>query len=142
LTLHAGKIYSFPLHISRVVIFSAVTASRRRGNDLGTTINKLRKTTSVTVGIGLGTTVKHPQRTTGAAAGSDPGTTRNYLRGALGKGRAQRPSKYLRCTTSAAANNGLGTTIKYLVNLNAGAGSNLVKAHIPKNLATIQMNPL
>jgi hypothetical protein len=38
--------------------------------------------------------------------------------------------RYLRRITSAAANNGLGTTIKYLVNRNAVPGSNLAKAHI------------
>jgi hypothetical protein len=32
----------------------AAVASRRRGNDLGTTINYLRKTTSGAAGIGLG----------------------------------------------------------------------------------------
>jgi hypothetical protein len=49
--------------------------------------------------------------------------------------RGQRPgatAKYLRRTTSAAANNGLGTTIKYLVNQNAGAGKNWAKAHVHK----------
>jgi hypothetical protein len=38
----------------------------------------------------------------------------------------------LRRTTTAAAGSGLGTTIKYLVNQNAGAGSNLAKAHYTK----------
>jgi hypothetical protein len=33
---------------------------------------------------------------------------------------------------SAAANDGLGTTIKYLVNQNAGAGNNWAKAHVHK----------
>jgi macrodomain Ter protein organizer (MatP/YcbG family) len=52
-SLHTGKIYSFPLHISS--FFSpAATASRRRGNDLGATIKYLRKTTSGAAGIGLG----------------------------------------------------------------------------------------
>jgi hypothetical protein len=70
----------------------------------------------------------------GAAAENGLSTTPNYLRGAAGNGRAQRSSTFdtqrappraeasasrqintaLRCTTSAAAGNGLGTTIKYL----------------------------
>jgi hypothetical protein len=45
--------------------------------------------------------------------------------------------KYLRRTTSAAANSGLGTTIKYLVNQNASAGNNWAKAHIHKSWALI-----
>jgi hypothetical protein len=84
--------------------------------------------------IGLGITVNYPRRTTGAAAGSGLGTMPNYLCGAAGDGRAQRLSSFdaqrappratawaprlmstaLRCTTSAAARKGLGTTIKYL----------------------------
>jgi hypothetical protein len=72
------------------------------------------------------------------------GTTPNYLIGAAGNGRAQRSSnseaqraprraiawaprernKALQCTTSAAARNGLGATIKYLVNRNAGTEKN------------------
>jgi hypothetical protein len=70
--------------------FPAATASRRRGNDLGTTIKYLRKTTSGAAGIGLGTAVKYPRRTTGAAAGNGLGTALNYLRGAAGNGRAKR----------------------------------------------------
>jgi hypothetical protein len=81
----------------------AATASRRRGNDIGTTIKYLRKTTSA-AGIGLGTTIK-------------------YLRGAAGIG-LDTTIKHLRRTTSAAANCGLGTTIKYLVNQNTGPGIN------------------
>jgi hypothetical protein len=63
-----------------------------------------------------------------------------------GQGRARAAAsfragiKYLRCTTSGAAGNGLGSTIKYLVNQNAGAGSNLAKAHMHKDWARIQMN--
>jgi hypothetical protein len=68
--LHTGKIYSFPLHISRVVL---LLLRQRRGNDQGTTINYLRKTTSGAAGIGgLGTWIKYPRRTTSAAAGSGP----------------------------------------------------------------------
>jgi hypothetical protein len=39
--------------------------------------------------------------------------------------------KFLRHATSAAACSGLGTTIKYLLNKNAGAGSNWAKARYP-----------
>jgi membrane protein YqaA with SNARE-associated domain len=52
---------------------AAATASRRCGNDLGTTVMYLRKTTSGTAGNGQGTAI-------------------NYLRGAAGNGRAQRSS--------------------------------------------------
>jgi hypothetical protein len=58
-----------------------------------------------------------------------------YLRDADGFGLGT-TIKDLRCTTSAAANNGLDTTnntIKYLVNQNVGAGKNFAKAHIPKS---------
>jgi hypothetical protein len=41
--------------------------------------------------------------------------------------------KYLQRTTSAVANSGLGTAIKYHDNLNAGAGSNWAKAHVYKS---------
>jgi hypothetical protein len=41
--------------------------------------------------------------------------------------------KYLRRTTSAAANNGLSTKIKYFVNQNAGAGNKWTKARIHKS---------
>jgi hypothetical protein len=53
----------------------AAAASRRRGNDLGTTIKYLRKATSAAAGIGLGTMIKYLRRTTGAAAGKVLGTT-------------------------------------------------------------------
>jgi hypothetical protein len=75
------------------------------GTGLGTTIKCLRGA----AGIGLGTTAKYLR----GGAGNDPGTT----------------VKYLRRTTSAAASSGLGTTIKNLVNRNAGAGKNRAKAH-------------
>jgi hypothetical protein len=42
--------------------------------------------------------------------------------------------KYLRRTASAAAGNGLGTTAKYLVNQNAGAGNNWTNARYTKAL--------
>jgi hypothetical protein len=50
--------------------------------------------------------------------------------------------KYLRRTTSAAANNCLGTTIKYLVNQNAGAGNNWAKAHMHKSLEEFRRIPV
>jgi hypothetical protein len=43
-TLHTGKILSFPLHISRVVLL-LLRQRRRRSNDLGTTIKYLGKNT-------------------------------------------------------------------------------------------------
>jgi hypothetical protein len=46
---------------------------------------------------GLGATIKFPQRTLSGASGNDRAT-----------------AKHLRCTTSGAAGDGLGTTIKYL----------------------------
>jgi hypothetical protein len=51
-----GKIYSFPLHIRVVILL--LRQRRGRGNDLGTTIKYLRKTTSGAAGIGLGTKIK------------------------------------------------------------------------------------
>jgi len=60
------------------------------------------------------------------AAGIDLGTT----------------AKYLRRTTSAAANNGLATTIKCLVNQKVGAGHNWAKAHMHKSRARISLSPL
>ena len=53
------------------------------------------------------------QRTTSGAAGLY--TTIKYMHGASGIGLGT-TIKYLRRTTSAAANKGLNTTIKYLVN--------------------------
>jgi hypothetical protein len=47
----------------------------------------------------------------------------NYLRGAASIGLGT-TINYLRCATSAAAGSGPGTTIKYPVNQNAGAGNN------------------
>jgi hypothetical protein len=41
-------------------------------------------------------------------------------------------AKYLRRTKSAALGDGLGITIWYLVNQNAGAGNNWAKAHYTK----------
>jgi hypothetical protein len=53
-----GK-YAFPLHISRVVLL-LLRQRRGRGNDLGTTIKCLRKTTSGVAGNDLDTTMKYP----------------------------------------------------------------------------------
>jgi hypothetical protein len=83
-SLHATNQQSCP--------FPAAAASRRRRNDLGTTIKYLRETTSGAAGIGLGTTIKYPRRTAGTAAGLR--TTLNYLRGAAGNGRAKRSSTF------------------------------------------------
>jgi hypothetical protein len=79
-------------------------------------------------------------RSTSGAAGNDLRTTIKCLRDAAGMGQGT-TIKYLRRTTSAAANSGLCTTIKYLVNENAGAGSNMAKAHIHTSWARILMNP-
>jgi hypothetical protein len=134
------EVYSYSLRISRVVLL-LLRQRRGCGNDLGTTIKFLRKTTSGAAGIGLGTTIKYPRRKTSAAAGNGLGTTLNYLRGAAGNGRAQQSSAFdaqraspratalapwqinnaLRCTTSAAAGNGPGTTIKYSQRTTSGA---------------------
>ena len=54
-----------------------------------------------------------------------------YLRGAAGIG-LETTNKYLRRTTSAVAGNGLGATIKCLVNQNTVAGNNWAKAHYTK----------
>jgi hypothetical protein len=58
-TLHADKICSFPLHMSRVV-YLLLRHRHGRGNDLGTTTKYLRNTTSGAASIGLGTTIKFP----------------------------------------------------------------------------------
>jgi hypothetical protein len=42
-------------------------------------------------------------------------------------------TKYLRRTTRAAAGRGLGTSIKYFVNQNAGAGNNSTTQKLGKN---------
>ena len=57
----------------------------------------------------------HMQRTTSGAAINGLYTTIKYMRGAAGIG-LETKTKYLRRATSAAANKGLGTTNKYLVN--------------------------
>jgi phage gp36-like protein len=49
-----AKLNSFPLQISRFFFSLAAAASRSLGNDLGTTIKYLEKTTSGAAGIGLG----------------------------------------------------------------------------------------
>jgi hypothetical protein len=71
------------------------TTSGAAGNGLCTTIKYMRGA----AGIGLGTTIKHLRRATSGAAGNGLGVT----------------MKYLRCTASAAANNGMSTTITLLV---------------------------
>jgi hypothetical protein len=72
---------------------------RRRGQRPGAKIKNLRRTASGASGNGMDTkikrtTIKYPRRTTDAAGGSGLGTTPNYLRGAAGNGRAQRPSTF------------------------------------------------
>jgi hypothetical protein len=76
------------------------------------------------VGNRTGLTIKYLRRSTSCAAGNGVFTTTKYLRGAAGNGLGP-TTKYLRRTTSAAVGNGLGlgTTAKYLVNRNAGAGT-------------------
>jgi hypothetical protein len=51
---YTGKIYSFSAVHQQIFSSPAATASRRRGNDMGTAIKYLRKTTSGAAGIGLG----------------------------------------------------------------------------------------
>ena len=77
------------------------------------------------------------QRATSGAAGNGLYNTIKYMRGAASISLGT-TIKYLRRTTSAAANNGMATTIMYLVNKNAGAGRNLAKAHVHKSWARIQ----
>jgi hypothetical protein len=76
-------------------------------------------------GNALGTTIRYLR----AAAGNWLAITAKYLRGDTGV-RLGTMIKYLRRTTSTAANKSLGTTTKYLVNQNAGAGKNWAKAHV------------
>jgi hypothetical protein len=94
----------FPLHISRAVLL-LLRQRRGRGNDLGTRIKYLQKTTSGAVGIGLGTTIKYPRRRKGATAGNGLGTMLNYLRGAAGNGLGT-TIKCVQRTTSSVADNG------------------------------------
>jgi hypothetical protein len=113
-----SKICSFTLHISRVVL-DLLRQRRGRGNELGTPTNSCKNYERCR---------GHPPRNHDQVPARRrehwPGSTTNYLR---------RP-------TSAAANNRLGTTIKYLLNQTAGAGNNWAMAHIQKSWAQIQMN--
>jgi hypothetical protein len=52
--LHTGKVYSFSAVHQHICSSPAAAALRRRGNDMGTAIKYLRKTTSGAAGIGLG----------------------------------------------------------------------------------------
>jgi hypothetical protein len=54
----AGKIYSVPLYIFRVVLLLLRQFRGAAGNGLGTTTKYLRRTTSAAAGDGLGTTIK------------------------------------------------------------------------------------
>jgi hypothetical protein len=67
-------------------------------------------------------------------------TTIKYLRRAAGIGLGT-TINYLRHTTSAAANNALGTTAMYLVNQNAGAGTTGPRPTIHKSCSRIQITP-
>ena len=96
--------------------------------------NVIQFTTSGTAGDGLGTTIMYLH----AAAGIGLGKKIKNLRGDAGVGLGT-TAKYLRRTTSAAAKNGQGPTIKYLVNQDAGTGRG--KAHMHKSWARTQMNP-
>jgi hypothetical protein len=112
---------------SATIKYPRRTTGAVEGNGLGTTINYLHGV----AGNGLGTTIKYLRRTPSAAEGNGLGTTinlhspamHNWRRRGQRTGhhaqmpvqrRGQRPGaaiKYLRRTTSAAAGNGLGTTI-------------------------------
>jgi hypothetical protein len=81
-----------------------------------------------------------PRTSTCAPPGDRFGNKIKYLRGAAGIGLGT-TIRYLRHTTSAAANKNLGTLIKIIVNRIAGAGNNWAKAYIHKSWARIQMNP-
>jgi hypothetical protein len=83
------------------------------------------------VGICLGTTINYLRRTTSVAVGNGLWTSFKYLRGAAGGGLGT-IIQYLRRTTSAAAGNSLGTTIKCLVDRNAGAAKSWANAHYTK----------
>jgi hypothetical protein len=54
--LHTGKILLFSAAHQQICSSPAATASRRRGNDLGTKFKFLQKKTSDAAGIGLGAT--------------------------------------------------------------------------------------
>jgi hypothetical protein len=105
----------------------AAHSEPRRGQRPGETIKYLRRTTSAAAGNGLGTTENYLR----GAAGTGLSTAANYLRGATGIGLGT-ANTYLRRSTSGGAGYGLGTTIKYLVNQNAGTGNNWAKAHYTK----------
>ena len=58
--------------------------SERRGNDLGTTIKYMRKTTSGAAGIGLDTTAKYTRDAHRAPPRVTAWAPLNYLRGVAG----------------------------------------------------------
>jgi hypothetical protein len=76
--------------------------------------------------------VKHLRRSTSGAAGNGLCTAIKYLNGAAGFGLGI-TINYLRRTTIAATDICLGTTIKYLLNQNAGTGNNWAKAQIHRS---------
>jgi hypothetical protein len=74
---------------------------------------------------------KYLRRSTSGAAGNGLSTTIKYLRGAAGVGLGT-TIKHLRRIMIATAGSCLGTMAKYLVNQNAGAGSNWAKVNHTK----------
>jgi hypothetical protein len=117
-------------HFSKFYIdYKPQKRSSAAGNGLGTTIKYLRGAAGIglcttikylrgAAGVGLGTTTKLMRRSTSGTAGNGLCTTAKYLRGAAGIGLGA-TIKHLRRT-----GNGMGITIKDLVNENTGAGNN------------------
>ena len=69
--------------------------------------------------------ITYLRRTTCGAAGYGLSAAMKYLRGAVGIGLGATIKSLRRIT----AGSGMDTTIKYLVNQNAGAGNNWANAH-------------
>ena len=120
------------------------TTSGAAGNGLGTTAKYLSAAAGIglgtafkylpgAAGIGLGIPIKYMRRTTSGAAGNGLCTTINHLRGAAGIGLGTM-IKYLQRTPST-EQHGLGTAFQYLVNQNAGAGSNWAKSNVHSSWA-------
>jgi hypothetical protein len=110
------------------------------------TIKYLRRTTSAAAVNGLGNTLNEhsPAMHNEARRGQRPEHHDQVSAMHNERRHGQRPGatiKFLRCTTCGAASYGLGTTIEYLVNKNAGTGNNWANAHIHKSWARIQINP-
>jgi hypothetical protein len=92
-------------------------------------------------GIGPGTTAMYMQRTTSGAAGNGLYTTIKYMRGASGIGMGTK-IKHLRRTTSGAAGKGLGATMKYLRRRTSAAANNGMSTTIipPFREASFEVN--